>query len=133
MAANGQSCYQSYLAWSEGYQLRDVGQLSQWLCHDISTRNIQILVQLLLLLILLHFAWGSAEAKFLLVMHVCVCICPVCLFALATCPHYSMDRDVTWLGVFSTLCLKKGYHPTTNDNFNNSCPISVIIGTYTAE
>jgi len=22
-----------------------------------------------------------------------------------------------------TLCLKKGYHPTTIDNFNNSCPI----------
>ena len=25
-------------------------------------------------------------------------------------------------------CLKKGYHPTTNDNFNNSCPIPVIFG-----
>jgi len=24
---------------------------------------------------------------------------------------------------------KKGYHPTTNDNFNNSCPIPVIFGT----
>ena len=31
------------------------------------------------------------------------------------------------------LCLKKGYHPTTNDNFNNSCPIPVIFGTNIAE
>ena len=27
------------------------------------------------------------------------------------------------------LCLKKGYHPTINENFNNSCRISVIFGT----
>jgi len=30
-----------------------------------------------------------------------------------------------------TLCPKKVYHPsdpTTNDNFNSSCPISVILG-----
>jgi len=33
----------------------------------------------------------------------------------------------------TTLCLKKGYHPTTNDNFNNSCPILVIFGTNIAE
>ena len=33
----------------------------------------------------------------------------------------------------STLCLKKGYHPTTNDNFNNSYPIPVIFGTSIAE
>jgi len=26
-----------------------------------------------------------------------------------------------------TLCLKKGYYPTTNDNFKNSCPIPVFI------
>jgi len=32
-----------------------------------------------------------------------------------------------------TLCLKKGYHPITNDNFNNSCPIPVIFGTNIAE
>ena len=32
-----------------------------------------------------------------------------------------------------TLCLKKGYHPTTNDIFNNSCPIPVIFGTDIAE
>jgi len=32
-----------------------------------------------------------------------------------------------------TLCLKKGYHQTTNDNFNNSCPIPVIFGTNIAE
>jgi len=25
-----------------------------------------------------------------------------------------------------TLCLKKRYHPTTNDNFNNSCRIPII-------
>ena len=30
-------------------------------------------------------------------------------------------------GFHYTLCLKKGYHPTTNDNFNNSCPIPVIL------
>jgi len=29
----------------------------------------------------------------------------------------------------STRCLKKGCHPTTNDNFNNSCPIPVIFDT----
>jgi len=28
---------------------------------------------------------------------------------------------------------KKGYHPTTNDNFNNSCQIPVIFGTVIAE
>jgi len=28
---------------------------------------------------------------------------------------------------------KKVYHPTTNDNFNNSCPIPVIFGTNIAE
>jgi len=32
-----------------------------------------------------------------------------------------------------TLCLKKGYHPNTNDNFNNSCPIPVIFGTNITE
>jgi len=32
-----------------------------------------------------------------------------------------------------TLCLKKGYHPTTNDNFNNSCLIPVVYGTNIAE
>jgi len=32
-----------------------------------------------------------------------------------------------------TLCLKKGYHPTTNDNFNNSCRILVIFGTNITE
>ena len=29
----------------------------------------------------------------------------------------------------NTLCLKNGHHPTTNDKFNNSCPIPVIFGT----
>jgi len=33
----------------------------------------------------------------------------------------------------SSLCLKKGYHPTTNDNFNSSCPIPVIFCTNIAE
>jgi len=33
----------------------------------------------------------------------------------------------------STLSLKKGYHPTTNDNFNRGCPIPVIFGTNIAE
>jgi len=37
----------------------------------------------------------------------------------------------------STGCLhcvsKKGYHPTTNVNFNNCCPIPVIFGTNIAE
>jgi len=28
---------------------------------------------------------------------------------------------------------KKGYHPTTNDNFNKSCRIPVISGTAIAE
>jgi len=28
---------------------------------------------------------------------------------------------------------KKGYHPTTDHNFNNSCPIPVIFGTNIAE
>jgi len=32
-----------------------------------------------------------------------------------------------------TLYLKKGYHPTTHDNFNNGCPIPVIIGINIAE
>jgi len=35
--------------------------------------------------------------------------------------------------VVSTLCLKKGYHLTTNNNFNSSCPIPAIFGTNTAE
>jgi len=26
------------------------------------------------------------------------------------------------------LCLKKGYHPTTNNNFNSRCSIRVIFG-----
>jgi len=33
----------------------------------------------------------------------------------------------------TTLCLKKGYHPTTNDNFKSSCLIPVIFGTNIAE
>jgi len=33
----------------------------------------------------------------------------------------------------TTLCLQKGYHPTTNDNFNSTCPIPVISGTNIAE
>jgi len=33
----------------------------------------------------------------------------------------------------TTLCLKKGYHQTTNDNFNSSCLITVIFGTNIAE
>jgi len=33
----------------------------------------------------------------------------------------------------NTLCLKKGYYPSTNDNFNNCCPIPVIFGTNIAE
>jgi len=28
---------------------------------------------------------------------------------------------------------KKGYQPTTNNNFNNSCPIPVIFGTNIAK
>jgi len=28
-----------------------------------------------------------------------------------------------------TMCLKKEYHPTTNDNFKNSCRIRVTVGT----
>ena len=35
--------------------------------------------------------------------------------------------------VLCRLCLKKGYHPTTNDNFNNNCPIPVIFGTNIAK
>jgi len=27
----------------------------------------------------------------------------------------------------NTMCLKKGYHLTTNDNLNSSCPIPVIL------
>jgi len=34
---------------------------------------------------------------------------------------------------FCTLCLKKVYHTTTNDNFNRSCLIPVIFGTYITE
>jgi len=30
-------------------------------------------------------------------------------------------------------CLKKGYHPTTNDNFNNSRRIPLIFGTNITE
>ena len=42
--------------------------------------------------------------------------------------------QVRWINLkASTLCLKKGYHPTTNDNFNNSCPIPVMFGTNIAE
>jgi len=33
----------------------------------------------------------------------------------------------------STLCLKKEYLPTTNDNFNSVCPIPVIFGTNITE
>jgi len=29
---------------------------------------------------------------------------------------------------YSTLCPEKVYHPTTNDNFNSTCPIPVIFG-----
>jgi len=32
-----------------------------------------------------------------------------------------------------TVSQKKGNHPTTNDNFNYSCPIPVIFGTNIAE
>ena len=34
---------------------------------------------------------------------------------------------------YYTLCCKKVYHPTLNDNFNSSCPIPVIFGTIITE
>jgi len=42
------------------------------------------------------------------------------------------DGVLAWLYVWTSVfpqihCVsEKGYHPTTNDNFNNSCPIPVI-------
>jgi len=57
--------------------------------------------------------------------------------------HQTCDRGIAQADVITycfgrksgklTLCLKKGYHPTTNDNFNNSCPIPVIFGTIISE
>jgi len=38
------------------------------------------------------------------------------------------EKIGVYMNCIHTLCLKKGYHPTTNDNFNNSCPIPVIFG-----
>ena len=40
----------------------------------------------------LHFTWVVDDAKWILVMRVCLC---VCLF-LTACPHYCTDLDVTW-------------------------------------
>jgi len=39
-----------------------------------------------------------------------------------------LSDSVTYL--LYTLCLKKGYHPTTSNNFNNSCLTPVIFGTW---
>ena len=56
-------------------------------------------------------------------------------FAVLNSGRYSAGWPSRWwaLAHISTLCLKKGYHPTTNDNFNNSCPIPVIFGAVIAE
>ena len=48
--------------------------------------------------LLLHFAWGVAEAIYILITAiVClsVCLCVVSL-SLAAFPHYCMDLNVTW-------------------------------------
>jgi len=47
--------------------------------------------------------------------------------------HTSTHGGIGVALVRITLCLKKGHHPTTNDNFNNGCPIPVIFGTNIAE
>ena len=44
---------------------------------------------------------------------------------------YAIEFWICWRLVF-TLCLKK-VPPTTNDNFNNSCRIPIIVGTNIAE
>jgi len=46
--------------------------------------------------------------------------------------HYLKWPSGKWQYIV-TLCLKKWYHPITNDNFNNSCPIPVIFGTNITE
>jgi len=46
--------------------------------------------------------------------------------------HFEKRRKYCMIIIY-TLCLKKGYHPTTNDNFYSSCPIPVIFGTNIAE
>ena len=48
------------------------------------------------------------EYRLIISLLLCNCDCP-----LSIGPNY-------------ILCLKKWYHPTTNDNFNSSCPIPVI-------
>jgi len=40
-----------------------------------------------------------------------------------------MRLRLTLAEIGYTLCCKKVYHPTTNDNFNGSNPIPVIFGT----
>jgi len=37
------------------------------------------------------------------------------------------------LKIPTTLCFRKGWHPTTNDNFHNTCPFLVIFGTNITE
>ena len=49
---------------------------------------------------LLHFAWVVDDAKYIVVMHVCVSVClSVCLcvcLSAAVRSHYYTDSDVTW-------------------------------------
>jgi len=48
-----------------------------------------------------------------------------------TAPRGNVSK--TSLGIYIHCVSKKGYHPTTNDNFNSSCPIPVIFGVNIAE
>jgi len=57
--------------------------------------------------------------------------------------HLANTTEPSVLGGDAALCQitltnnyivsQKGYHPTSNDNFNNSCPIPVIFATNIAE
>jgi len=45
-------------------------------------------------------------------------------------PYFPFDGRIAKV---YTVSQKKGYHPTTNDNFNNSCTNPVIFGTNITE
>jgi len=72
----------------------------------------------------------------------------VCLKSIKTSENYVLVLHILWFLRYSKilcncrkivdpiedkLCLKKVYHPTTNYNFNSTCPIPVIFGTVITE
>jgi len=70
-------------------------------------------------------------------------MCTNCLVSIAFGPTFFTAEVSNFCGDFGNVVdlaeiwkytvSKKGYHPTTNDNFNNSCPIPVIFGTTIAD